>query len=317
MTPAPSTAPLRVLTALLLLTSLLSANPREARDMARALAGGYAQKGFVTTPTSHAGVLGGGGQDAGQSYLIPVVKGFDYVLLVGTDQGALVVNVYDETDNAILEGRPAGKMSGVQFRAAYNGTARVHVYVARSSDRVNYHVLQLSRATSQARSVTVRAAVPAANAQQPLPDTVDDLHKRMAGLPMMAVRSEKASLPAKLDERFHGQMKELTGRGYSFSPDEHTYRCESKSYTRILVPVTRGVSYAVVACANSSTGPIHGYVHDEAGTFLTRDTYSDRQFTIPFVATYNGTAVVYIEVTDVDSIGQINVSIGRRFMAAR
>lgn len=115
-----------------------------------------------------------------------------------------------------------------------------------------------------------------------------------------------------MEEQFQAQLAEQTRRGYSFSTGAQSYACERKSYLKLLVPVTKGMSYVVVAAANSSVGPIHGYVSDESGTFLAQDTYTSRQFNIPFFANYNGTAIVNVEISDVDTIGQINVAVGAK-----
>ena len=292
----------RCFACLVFVTSLagqLRASPEEAEIMANVMVDAHQKSGFHTTSFRYTDVLSGGGQ--GKDYLVPVVNGVEYVLLVGTDQGAVINNVYDEDGGAILGGRPAIKPGGVQFRSSYNGSARVNVFLARSAGEVNFHVLLMSRWPEGSSAP-----------QPPTPVAPRDLRRQLGRLREMPAKSEVTPLPAKMEEQFQAQLAEQTKRGYSFSTGCQSYACERKSYLKLLVPVTKGMAYVVVAAANSSVGPIRGYVSDEAGTFLAQDTYTNRQFNIPFFANYNGTAIVNVEISDVDTIGQINVAVGAK-----
>ncbi|WP_265593756.1 hypothetical protein [Verrucomicrobium sp. BvORR034] len=121
-------------------TTALKADPREAEDVAYRMATSYVAKGFSMAPTDHSGVLGGG---QAVRFLIPVTKGLDYVFLSGADRSALDVDVYvyDEVGNLILDDRRGSKLAGVQFRAAYNGTAMVYLHMARANGLASYYVL--------------------------------------------------------------------------------------------------------------------------------------------------------------------------------
>ncbi len=125
---------------LLASTTALKADPREAEDVAYRMATSYVAKGFSMAPTDNSGVLGGG---QALRFLIPVTKGLDYVFLCGADQSALDVDVYvyDEVGNLILDDRRGTKLAGVQFRAAYNGTALVYLHMARANGLASYYVL--------------------------------------------------------------------------------------------------------------------------------------------------------------------------------
>lgn len=125
---------------LLASTTVLKADPREAEDVAYRMATSYVAKGFSMAPTDNSGVLGGG---QALRFLIPVTKGLDYVFLCGADQSALDVDVYvyDEVGNLVLDDRRSTKLAGVQFRAAYNGTALVYLHMARADGLASYYVL--------------------------------------------------------------------------------------------------------------------------------------------------------------------------------
>src|SRR6478672_5627915 len=134
---------------LLASTSVLKADPREAEDVAYRMATSYVAKGFSMAPTDNSGVLGGG---QALRFLIPVTKGLDYVFLCGADQSALDVDVYvyDEVGNLILDDRRSTKLAGVQFRAAYNGTALVYLHMARADGLASYYVLVGRRGATKA-----------------------------------------------------------------------------------------------------------------------------------------------------------------------
>ncbi len=288
---------------------VLQATPEEAETMANVMVDAHQKSGFTATSFRYTAVLSGGGLEKdGLNYLVPVLNGVEYVLLVGTDQGALINNVYDETGGAILDGRPAFKPGGIQFRGSYDGTARVNVFLARSAGEVNFHVLLMSRRLGGAAAP--KAATVGWQKQEPVAPR--EVRQKLRTLPQMPERNEATPLPSKMEEQFQTQLADQTKRGYSFTTGCQSYACERKSYLKLLVPVTKGMSYVVVAASNSSVGPIRGYVSDEAGTFLAQDTYTNRQFNIPFFANYNGTAVVNIEVSDVDTIGQVNVAVGAK-----
>jgi hypothetical protein len=134
-------------------TTALKADPREAEDVAYRMATSYVAKGFSMAPTDHSGVLGGG---QAIRFLIPVTKGLDYVFLSGADQSALDVDVYvyDEVGNLILDDRRSTKLAGVQFRAAYNGTALVYLHMARADGLASYYVLVGRRGAAKTGSPT-------------------------------------------------------------------------------------------------------------------------------------------------------------------
>jgi len=139
-----------IVTAALLLAvaPFAKADPREAEDVAYRMATAYVAKGFSMAPTDNSGVLGGG---QAVRFLIPVTKGLDYVFLAGADKSALDVDVYvyDEVGNLILDDRRGTKLAGVQFRAAYNGTALVYLHMARADGLASYYVLVGRRGASK------------------------------------------------------------------------------------------------------------------------------------------------------------------------
>ena len=118
----------------------LHADPAQAEDVAYRMADPYIHKAFQMAPTDHSGMLTSGNA---VRFLIPVVRGLDYVFLVGTDDFARDVDiyVYDEVGQLILDDRRSSKLAGVQFRSSYNGTAVVYLHMARANGLASYTVL--------------------------------------------------------------------------------------------------------------------------------------------------------------------------------
>lgn len=118
----------------------LQADPAQAEDVAYRMADPYMHKGFQMAPTDHSGMMTTGNS---VRFLIPVVRGLDYVFLVGTDELTRDVDiyVYDEVGQLILDDRRSSKIAGVQFRSSYNGTAVVYLHMARANGLASYTVL--------------------------------------------------------------------------------------------------------------------------------------------------------------------------------
>src|SRR4030095_6772973 len=109
----------------------------------------YTQAGFAMSPTNTSGV---GTAGFVVKVMIPVTKGLDYLILVGTDKFAWDIDLYvhDEAGQLIINARrpprrtarervrqgrrgavePGGDESGVKFRASYTGTVEAFVHIA-------------------------------------------------------------------------------------------------------------------------------------------------------------------------------------------
>lgn len=143
----------------------LFADPAEAEDTAYRMAKRYIDKGFAMAPTDHSGVAGAG---AAIEFLIPVNKGLDYTFLVGTDKAAIDVDiyVYDDVGSLILDDRRPGRLSGVQFRSSYNGTAKVYMHMASATGLASWYVLVGRRGT-----IRPDTTVPSSSTGAPAPGT--------------------------------------------------------------------------------------------------------------------------------------------------
>jgi len=137
----------------------LIADPVEAEDTAYRMAKKYIEKGFAMAPTDHSGVCGAGNAI---EFLIPVNKGLDYTFLVGTDKAALDVDiyVYDDVGGLILDDRRPGRLSGVQFRSPYNGTAKVYMHMANAVGLASWYVLVGRRGTARPDSPVPALSTP-------------------------------------------------------------------------------------------------------------------------------------------------------------
>ena len=154
------------------------ADPVEAEDVAYRMAKTYTDKSFAMAPTDNSGLLGAGGV---VQFLVPVNKGLDYVFLAGTDAMAKDVDiyVYDEVGGLILDDRRRLQTAGVQFRAAYNGTAIVYLHMARADGLASWCVLVGRRGV-----VKASPSLPMPNTQPPVDQSAGAMTQPAAGAPV-------------------------------------------------------------------------------------------------------------------------------------
>lgn len=106
-------------------------DPVVAQDDAYSMGVYYAARGFNLLPA----IDGVDGRGAKIEFLIPVTAGVDYIFLAGRDRFVqdLDIYVYDEAYALIKADRRSDSRAGVRFRAAYTGSAKVILHVARAN----------------------------------------------------------------------------------------------------------------------------------------------------------------------------------------
>jgi hypothetical protein len=119
-----------LLAAIAMFPSPVRADMVKAEDVAYRMATSYVAKSFNLSPTMQSSILAGG---QFVRYTIPVARGVDYVILVGTDDAVLNtgIYVYDEVGGLILDDIRGKSRAGVQFRSSYSGSVYAYVYAAR------------------------------------------------------------------------------------------------------------------------------------------------------------------------------------------
>lgn len=136
-------------------SSVVRADLAEAEDVAYRMAIRYSDRGFKMAPTDHSGVML---NDAMQEFKVPVVKGLDYVFLVGSDDFAEDVDiyVYDEVGQLIVDDRRSrSQLAGVQFRSSYTGYVKAYLHIPRRfSGPAAWYVLAGRRGASMDSDAT-------------------------------------------------------------------------------------------------------------------------------------------------------------------
>jgi hypothetical protein len=119
-----------LMAAIAMFPSPVSADMVKAEDVAYRMATSYVAKSFNLSPTMQSSILAGG---QFVRYTIPVARGVDYVILVGSDDAVLNtgIYVYDEVGGLILDDVRGKSRAGVQFRSSYSGSVYAYVYAAR------------------------------------------------------------------------------------------------------------------------------------------------------------------------------------------
>ncbi len=120
-------------------------------------------------------------------------------------------------------------------------------------------------------------------------------------------------LPQKLQERFDQEMQNLVKQHFVIAPNILTYQVEESTAIKLpsMLLVTQGLRYAVIACGNASIHGLQATMFDEDGNLLDSDE-GDRKVVVKTSSDYTGTAEAFIQVKDVDGVGQINIATARR-----
>jgi len=113
-------------------------------------------------------------------------------------------------------------------------------------------------------------------------------------------------------QRFDQEIENLSKAGFVIGASSlTTYRVEEPTTIKVMVPVTETLRYAIVVCGNASINGVRGALFDEQGNLLDSDE-GDRKISLKQSSDYTGTIECFIEVKDVDAVGQINTAIARR-----
>ena len=154
--------------ALLLLTSAAIADISQAEDAAYRKAVQFTPIGFAMSPTNCNGM---GTSGYTMRVRIPVTRGLDYVIIVGTDAAARYTQlyVYDEVGGLIIRDLRGVQHPTVKFRSSYNGEVICYMNMARTSGLAAYSVMVGRRGqgnkadTFNGEIPSIEGAAPAAN----------------------------------------------------------------------------------------------------------------------------------------------------------
>lgn len=121
--------------------------------------------------------------------------------------------------------------------------------------------------------------------------------------------------PREAEDVAYRMATSYVAKGFSMAPTDNSGMLGGGQAIRFLIPVTKGLDYVFLAGGDQAALDIDVYVYDEVGNLILDDRRASRWAGVQFRASYNGTAVVYLNMAKADGLGAYYVLVGRRGVA--
>jgi hypothetical protein len=118
--------------------------------------------------------------------------------------------------------------------------------------------------------------------------------------------------PREAEDVAYRMATTYVAKGFSMAPTDHSGVLGGGQAIRFLIPVTKGLDYVFLAGADQSAQDVDVYVYDEVGNLILDDRRSTRLAGVQFRASYNGTAMVYLNMARANGLASYYVLVGRR-----
>src|SRR5215207_5498385 len=134
----------------------------------------------------------------------------------------------------------------------------------------------------------------------------------VAGALLLASTSVLQADPREAEDVAYRMATSYVAKGFSMAPTDNSGVLGGGQALRFLIPVTKGLDYVFLCGADQSALDVDVYVYDEVGNLILDDRRSTRLAGIQFRASYNGTAMVYLNMARADGLASYYVLVGRR-----
>lgn len=121
--------------------------------------------------------------------------------------------------------------------------------------------------------------------------------------------------PREAEDIAYRMATSYVAKGFSMAPTDNSGVMGAGQAIRFLIPVTKGLDYVFLAGGDKSAIDLDVYVYDEVGNLILDDRRPSRYAGVQFRASYNGTAIVYLNMSKADGLGSYYVLVGRRGVA--
>ena len=122
--------------------------------------------------------------------------------------------------------------------------------------------------------------------------------------------------PAQAEDVAYRMAASYIAKSFQMAPTDHSGVLGSGQAIRFIIPVTKGLDYVFLVGADEAAKDVDIYVYDEVGGLILDDRRSTKLAGVQFRSSYNGTAVVYLNMARADGLGAYCVLVGRRGAAA-
>jgi len=121
--------------------------------------------------------------------------------------------------------------------------------------------------------------------------------------------------PREAEDIAYRMATSYVAKGFSMAPTDNSGVLGAGQAIRFLIPVTKGLDYVFLAGGDAAALDIDVYVYDEVGNLILDDRRPSKYAGVQFRASYNGTAIVYLNMAKADGLGAYYVLVGRRGVA--
>ena len=118
--------------------------------------------------------------------------------------------------------------------------------------------------------------------------------------------------PREAEDVAYRMAKSYRDKSFEMSPTDNSGVLGAGQAIRFLIPVTKGLDYVFLAGGDTSALDIDIYVYDEVGNLILDDRRPTRYAGVQFRASYNGTAIVYLNMARANGLASYYVLVGRR-----
>ncbi len=118
--------------------------------------------------------------------------------------------------------------------------------------------------------------------------------------------------PREAEDVAYRMAGNYVAKGFSMAPTDNSGVLGGGQAIRFLIPVTKGLDYVFLCGADQFAMDVDVYVYDEVGNLILDDRRGKRLAGVQFRASYNGTAMVYLNMVRAQGLASYYVLVGRR-----
>jgi len=118
--------------------------------------------------------------------------------------------------------------------------------------------------------------------------------------------------PAEAEDTSYRMAKKYVDKGFALAPTDHSGVTGAGSAIEFLIPVNKGLDYVFLVGTDRAARDVDIYVYDDVGGLILDDRRPGRLAGVQFRSSYNGTAKVYMHMSDAIGLASWYVLVGRR-----
>jgi hypothetical protein len=118
--------------------------------------------------------------------------------------------------------------------------------------------------------------------------------------------------PAEAEDTAYRMAKKYMDKGFAMAPTDHSGVSGAGAAIEFLIPVNKGLDYTFLVGTDKAAIDVDIYVYDDVGGLILDDRRPGRLAGVQFRSPYNGTAKVYMVMSNARGLAGWYVLVGRR-----